>query len=397
MARTIFETTLLDSESNHSVDTILLDGSSLPTCGKSLWSVRKSTMRGGLQEGIEAIEIDNGKLRFVVLPTRGMGILKAESGDIRLGWDSPVKDPVHPGYMNLQERGGLGWLKGFNEWIVRCGLSSMGAPGVDTMLDNNGNEAEEFLTLHGKIANIPARKVALEITEDEIILRGQVDETMLFGPCLRLDTEIRTSFDSGQITINDTVTNIGNNATEHELLYHVNQGQPILQEGARLVAPLKRMAPRDARAAEGIKRFDRYAGPAAGFVEQAYFCELAAKPKTHETMVMLRNAAGDKASVMCFSLKDFPCFTVWKNTAAVEDGYVTGLEPSTAYPNTRQFERSKGRVITLAGGSSRRTSLTVEVLDTKKAVQAAAAAIGKLQKRVKPVLHDQPIKEYSNI
>lgn len=391
----IFKITLTDTDSNHSLDSFMIDGSALPACREADWSVRKSILRGGLQEGVEAIEIDNGKLYFVVLPTRGMGILKAQSGDIRLGWDSPVKDPVHPACINLQERSGLGWLKGFNEWIVRCGLSSMGAPGTDVMVDNNGNTAEEFLTLHGKIANTPARSVSLEITSEEIILRGEVDETMLFGPCLRLNTEIRTAFGSGSLTIDDTVTNIGHNPTEHELLYHVNLGEPLLEKGARFLAPIKELAPRDARAAEGIKQFDRYEAPSAGFVEQVYFCELASRPRSRETLVMLRNAAGNRASVLRFPVADFPCFALWKNTAAREDGYVTGLEPCTAYPNPRQFERAKGRLIVLSGGASRKTSLTIETLETKKAVRAVETEIRELQERVKPKLHEQPIPKFS--
>lgn len=37
-------------------------------------------------------------------------------------------------------------------------------------------------------------------------------------------------------------------------------------------------------------------------------------------MTILRNAAGDKASLLRFSLKYFPCFTLWKNTAGNADG-----------------------------------------------------------------------------
>ena len=36
------------------------------------WSVRKLTLHGGKQEGVDVIELDNGKLRLMVCPTRGM-------------------------------------------------------------------------------------------------------------------------------------------------------------------------------------------------------------------------------------------------------------------------------------------------------------------------------------
>ena len=394
---TLFKETLLDVDSNISVDEYVVDGSVVSAGGGANWSVRKYTLRGGLQEGVEVVEVDNGKLSFAILPTRGMGIWKAQAGDIRLGWDSPVKDPVHPLFVQPLERGGLGWLQGFNEWIVRCGLSSMGAPCQDVIIDNNGNPSEVFLPLHGKIANLAVRKVSIEISDTEIIVRGEVDETMLFGPALRLNAEVRTHFGSGALTINDTVTNLGRNATEHELLYHINYGEPLLEKGARLVVPFKEVAPRDPRATEGIGSFDTYNGPKPGFVEQAYWFSLAAKRGSRETLAMLRNAKGNMASVLRFNLKDFPCFTLWKNTAAREDGYVTGLEPSTSYPNSRKFERSKGRVLTLKGGESRTTSLTVETLDTRKAVLEAESEIKTLAKSVRETVHPQPIAKFSDV
>ncbi|MFP4351944.1 MAG: aldose 1-epimerase family protein [Puniceicoccaceae bacterium] len=363
--------------------------------GPANWSVRSRTLHGGLQEGVHVLEIDNGRLSFSVLPTRGMGIWKGRCGDVSLGWDSPVKDPVNPAFMNLTERGGLGWLKGFNEWIVRCGLNSMGAPCTDTVADYSGNACDVGLTLHGRIANLPARAVSLEITGEAIVLRGEVDETMMFGPALRLNTEIRTEFGSGRLDITDTVTNLGDNPVEHQLLYHINYGEPLLGKGARVLAPFKQVAPRDARSAEGVRTFDQYGAPEAGFVEQACFFELAGERGSGETMTLLRNAAGDRASLLRFSLKDLPCFTLWKNTAGRADGYVTGMEPGTSFPNPRPFERGKGRVPTLDGGGSRTVRLSVETLATKTAVRAAEIRIRKLRSTAESAVHPHPVPRLS--
>ncbi len=362
----------------------------------SNWSVQSYTLRGGLQEGVHVVEVNNGKLSFAVLPSRGMGIWKGQCGDISLGWDSPVKDPVNPSFMNLQDRGGLGWLKGFNEWFVRCGINSMGAPGMDTVTDYSGNAFVVPLTLHGNIANIPARSVDIEVTDEAIIVKGEVDETMMFGPALRLNVEIRTEFGSGAMTITDTVTNLGNNPQEHQMLYHINYGEPLLEKGSKMLAPFKQVAPRDPRSQEGIDTYDLYGPAQVGFVEQAYLYELVGKRGSRETMALLRNNAGSAGSLLRYSLKDFPCFTLWKNTSGNADGYVTGLEPATNYPNSRRYEREKGRVITLAGGESRTTSLTIETLDTKKAVSASEAEIRKLQKTVAHQVHAAPVPRFSD-
>ena len=70
---------------------------------------------------MELLTLDNGKLKITIIPTRGMGILDVKMDGIRLGWNSPVKEVVHPSYINLESRGGLGWLEGFNEWMVDAG------------------------------------------------------------------------------------------------------------------------------------------------------------------------------------------------------------------------------------------------------------------------------------
>jgi galactose mutarotase-like enzyme len=380
------------------LDPATADGfKSVDLSGESGWSVKSYTLRGGLQDGIDVVEVNNGKLCFAILPTRGMGIWKAKCSDISLGWNSPVKDPVNPKFINLEDRGGIGWLKGFNEWIVRCGLNSMGAPCTDTVLDYSGNEFDVSLTLHGKIANLPARAVSIEITDEAITVKGEVDESMMFGPALRLNTEIRTEIGSNKLEVQDKVTNIGGNATEHQLLYHMNYGEPLLEKDAQMLLPYEQVAPRDPRAAEGIDTLHSYTAPEVGFVEQGYYFELAGKGEKRETMSMLRNAAGDKASVLRFSLNDFPCFTLWKNPAGKADGYVTGMEPATSYPNSRRFERKQGRVINLAGGESRTTNFSIEVLDTKDAVLAVEDEIKKIQDTASGTVHPQPIARFSDI
>src|SRR5262249_12441487 len=156
-------------------------------------------LHGGKQEGVDLITVDNGKLTFTVIPTRGMSILEVKLGDVRLGWDSPVREVVHPGLVNLQSRGGLGWLEGFNEWMVRCGSEFAGHPAKEKCINKVGEEAEMDLTLHGKIGNIPASEVEVVIDRDvphRLRVRGRVDERMFYGPKLELWTEISTEIEA---------------------------------------------------------------------------------------------------------------------------------------------------------------------------------------------------------
>ena len=367
----------------------------LPEDGR--WSIRSSTLQGGLSRGVDIVEIDNGEFHFSVLPTRGMGIWRGEYRGLAVGWDSPVKGPVNPQHVNILERGGLGWITGFDEMMVRCGLASHGAPCKDIVPNNMGVPTEVDLTLHGKIANIPASFVQVEVCpgdRPELAVIGEVYEAALFFPQYRLRTRISTRVGSNAVTIADEVTNLAAVEAELELLYHCNFGSPFLEEGSRLVVPARVVAPRTALDAAEIEECHTYLGPTAGYVERAYWYELFAREDA-STAAMLRNASGDRAVVLRFSIEELPAFTQWKNTAALSDGYVTGLEPGTDYPNPRTFEREEGRVKTLAPGETHRSTVTLEVHDSSSAVRAVEDEITAIQQNRETVVHTAPNPHYS--
>ncbi|HEY2148923.1 MAG TPA: DUF4432 family protein, partial [Pirellulales bacterium] len=221
------------------------------------WSVKRFAMHGGKQEGCELIVLDNGKLKITIVPTRGMSVLDVTSGNMRLGWNSPVKQVVHPQFMRLESRGGLGWLEGFNEWMVRCGLEFAWHPGQDEFVNNVGEKATMDLTLHGKIGNIPASEVSVAVDSEaphRIRVKGIVFEQAFYGPKLELATEISTEPGSETFRIEDRVTNHGAFDQEYQVIYHCNFGPPLLEKGSRVLAAAKRIAPFNAHAADGLKQ-----------------------------------------------------------------------------------------------------------------------------------------------
>ena len=345
------------------------------------WSVRKLTLHGGRQEGVDVIVVDNGVLTFTVIPTRGMGILEATAGDVRLGWDSPVKEVVHPNSINLESRGGLGWLEGFNEWMVRCGTEWAGHPGKDSFINNTGEKAEMSLTLHGRIANIPASEVEVVVDPNppfRIRIRGRVDERMFYGPKLELWTEVSTDPGSTSFRIEDSLTNHGAHDQEIQMIYHCNFGAPLLQTGSRFIAPLRRVTPFNAHAARDMERFAEYSGPTRGFVEQVY-CVQPASDSTGRTIALLQNARAERGVALGFSVEQLPYLTLWKNLAATEEGYVTGLEPGIGFPFNRRIERLAGRVPKLASGANRKMAVDVYVLLSREEIARTVNEIKRIQ------------------
>ena len=93
---------------------------------------------------------------------------------------------------------------------------------------------------------------------------------------------------------------------------------------------------------------------------------------------------------MAYGIDQLPYLTLWKNTSATEEGYVTGLEPGTGYPFNRRVERHFGRVPKLKPGEARSFAIDFAILQGDAQVQAARAEIKALQREPAKV-ESQPV------
>ncbi|NUQ63334.1 MAG: aldose 1-epimerase family protein [Pirellulales bacterium] len=349
----------------------------------------KRTLRGGLRDGVDVIEVDNGTFRCVLVPTRGMGMWHATQGGISLGWRSPVKGPVHPAFVRINEPSGIGWLDGFDELLCRCGLESNGAP------EFHANGTLRY-PLHGKIANRPAHRVEAAIDGDsgEISVTGTVDEARLFGNKMRMVSRYTTRVGQPGITVTDTITNLSAAPGDLELLYHTNFGRPFVVPGSKVALPFSRLAPRDQTAVGNVDQWDTY-GPEQPELGEAVFFIQPVGDARGQSRAVLRNPASDQGLSYHFNINQLPYFTLWKNRQAEIDGYVTGLEPGINFPNRKSFEKEHGRVAVLAPGESRTFELTLEVHPSAESVAIALDAVRKLQQNAAPEVLRQPHPDWS--
>jgi hypothetical protein len=354
------------------------------------WRVHMKRGNSARSQGVHVVQLDNSHMSIDVLPTRGMGIWRVRRGNKILGWQSPVCGPVHPAFVPLFDPSGLGWLEGFDELLCRCGLESNGAPDFDA-------SGKLLYPLHGRIANLPAHRVELEVDEDAgwISLRGVVDETRFHFHSLRLTTTLTTAFGSNEFTWTDEVENVGGRDATMQMLYHFNIGQPLLQPGATITAPIATAAPwTQVAAREGIENWNIMPPPRPGSAEQGFLLDLLANDKG-ETRVLVSGLADDEAISLRFNKRALPCFTVWRNTAAESDGYVLGIEPGTNFPNPRSFETRHGRVVSLKPGEKWHAELTATWHGGLESIAAEEAAIRAIQGMRSSEMVANPQSEWS--
>ena len=99
--------------------------------------------------------------------------------------------------------------------------------------------------------------------------------------------------------------------------------------------------------------------------------------------------------VLRYRPDQLPAFTLWKNTGGLRDGYVTGLEPGTNYPNPRPFEQAHSRVVTLPVDGRYVTETTLVVLATTEAVAAAEEEIARLQAQGAAIVNRHPAAPFA--
>jgi Domain of unknown function (DUF4432) len=328
-------------------------------------------LSGGKRAGVELLVVDSGRVRAAICPTRGMGLWKANIDGVDCSWKSPIEGPVHPKFVPLSDPNGIGWLDGFDELLVRCGLQSFGAPDF-------AENGQLKYPLHGRIANQPAIDWLVHVDSEHSLLevQGEVHEARFLQFNLRLFVKYRFAFGQPTIEVIDSVRNASDNPTTIQMLYHVNIGAPLLEEGASLHLAAKRIVARNQHAADDMSTWSSYRRPTANYSEQVYFSAPEAD-KDRWTTALLASKNRSRCFAVHYRTDTLPFFTQWKNTVGSSDGYVTGLEPGTGFPNPRSFEEKQNRVVPVPAGGTKEFHLRLEASSQPERV---AQLIGNVEK-----------------
>jgi hypothetical protein len=344
----------------------------------ALGGVRSVLLEDGAERGIRALEFRTGSgLSFDVLVDRAMDIGPAEHAGRSFGWRSATGFR-HPGLHEYRDEDGLSWLRSFSGLVVTAGLDhTLFTAEVDASQYAYPFRKTVWNGLHGRVANIPARLIGYgeEWRSSDICTlwaEGEVRQAAVFGEHLRLRRRVEADLGGNSIRLTDTVTNAGFDPTPHMLLYHINLGWPLVDEGTRLVAPIARTPWFTESVGKQRVSYQRMPAPQPGFVEQVYAHDLHADSDGRVAVALVneRLAFGFQLE---FSTREFPYFLEWLHLR--EGAYAVGLEPSTHNVAGENAARTDGSMIWLPAGESRTYHTTFRVLDGSAELCAAVAAI----------------------
>lgn len=342
--------------------------------------VRLMELSDGLERGVRMLEFRSGTgLRFTVLVDRAMDIADCEYRGQAIGWHSPAGFR-HPGLHEYEGEGGLAWARSFSGLMVTCGL--------DHILFMNEVPADSYFygpkqtvshSLHGRVGTIPAKLTGYgdRWEGDRCFLwaEGVVQQAAVFGEDLHLVRRIEIEVGTNDIALSDRVVNHGFYRTPHMYCYHINVSYPLLDEGARYLAPIEEVV-WAAHAGDDYRKqgvgYRTAPGPQRNFHEQVWQHELAADGEGRVSVALVNDRLGLGFEVV--TRKDqFPCLYEWQNYQAGQ--YALGIEPSTHHVLGNLAARKRGEMIWLEHGEERRYDTVMRVLPDASAVTEAEKRI----------------------
>lgn len=262
--------------------------------------IRRYAFCEGKEAGLRVIEINNGNIRFILNESKALDILQLWHKGDNIGF-------ISKNGFSARE---IPFLKRFEGGLLyTCGLDSVGA--------------RESFDLHGTLHNNPARIISNVCNENEIEIIAEIEDTELFGKNLLLRRRIYTKLFSDCVTLEDTLINKGTKNENYCLLYHVNIGYPMLDEGVIIESDTDEVIPRNEYALKNIYNRAVFLPAIPNEQERCYFI------KHKKPVVTVKNEKLNKKFILSYSDDTLPCFVQWNSPASGD--YALGLEPSTTF------------------------------------------------------------------
>ena len=292
--------------------------------------VEEFRRQGGTGDGMRSYRVRGGRgLECMISLDRAGDPAEVSYRGCNLGFLAPCGYAVP----QRQRMTGPDFLRSF---MTTCGLNAAGSP-----CEDDGEETG----LHGTISNTPCEYASYRRADEGIRVFVITRDASLFGRRMLLEREYFFPARKSEMHITDRITNLADASAPFEILYHCNMGYPLLDEDAELRISSAAVAPRNARAAEGIDRWNVMEVPQAGFEEQCYYHTFSSAPQ-----ITLTQPKHNVRLRLEYDPGELPFFTEWKMMG--QNQYVLGLEPGNCLPDGRAAQRQSGALAFLQPGES---------------------------------------------
>ena len=261
---------------------------------------RRYTLTEGKETGLKVIELNNGTLRVLLNESKALDIMQVWYKGVNMSFVSKNGFTSREIAFGKRFEGGM---------LYTCGLDSMGGrPGFEP---------------HGSLHCTPAKIIRVTQDEETLQVEALMEQTALFGSNLQLHRTVTLFINEPKLLLQDSLVNAGTKPEDYCILYHVNFGYPMLDEGVEIIADVNSVTPVGDHAAATMQTRTIFSAPMDNEEESCYFLDNNA-----DYVSVLNRKLGNKVT-LSYSRDTLPALVQW-NAPASQD-YALGIEPGSCY------------------------------------------------------------------
>ena len=334
---------------------------------QQLASVRSFSYEEG-RASTRAVEIVNGPMRLTALADKCLDVAEFSYRGVNFSF---LSKPGLQGRNHYDTNGEEALRSIMGGLFFTAGLENICAP-----CTLNGKD----YPMHGRIRTTPAEHLCTDAcwkgNDYVLIISGEMREAELFGENLVLRRQLRTVFGEKSFLLIDEIENQSFREEPLMLLYHINIGYPLLDEGTRLYLPTRTVTPREELSAPHSERWNVMDAPKDNEPEYVFIHDPIPdkEGKINACVVNEKLSLGLK---ICWSTANLPFFMEWKSTASGD--YVLGLEPANSCVYGRPWHENRGDLHHLAPFARERNEIVFTVLEGEEEITAAVSAIREIR------------------
>lgn len=321
----------------------------------------------GRSAGMRAYDVKNGPLSFRVLADKCLDVGEFSYKGVNFNF---LSKPGLQGRAHYDTNGPEALRGIMGGLFFTAGLENICAP-----CSENGTD----YPMHGRLRTTPGEHLGADaVWEGErYVLRvgGEMREAELFGENMVLRRTIETCYGEPSITVTDRIENQSFRREPLMLLYHINIGYPLLDEGVELAAATRKVTPRDAASAGHEGQWHKMEAPKDREPEYVFIHDLA-QDEAGNSVVCVLNHRLQLGLRLEFTRKNLPYFMEWKSIASGD--YVLGMEPANSSVYGRPYHRREGSLHMLEPFAEETNVLRFTVLEGEAELMAAKEAVSAL-------------------
>ncbi|MDR3644664.1 MAG: aldose 1-epimerase family protein [Clostridia bacterium] len=322
---------------------------------RQLAGVRSSEILLGKSGGIKIFDVTSNQLRFTSMESRNLDLIDLSYKGMPINFLSKagpvcnaIADPVGINFLR-SVTGGM---------IYTCGFSNVGAQYEDE------NGVDYF---HGRQRFLPAENISIieKWEGDDYIVGvgGEMRDNGLFRENLVLRRRITTKLGTKTVNVEDEIENESFQEAPFMIMYHVNVGFPILQQGTKVFIPSKKVIPMGDFSKKELENWGTVIDPVDGMPETVFVHEIQADADGYSYAGEYNEKLGLGVCVRTRA-ENLPYMVEWRSMGSSD--YVLGIQPANCHASGRKYEMENGEVQHIKPFEKKQAGLQLTILDGKE-------------------------------